>query len=106
MMAVGSKVTYVPARSALSPAVFTIGAIHPNSENPERSSVDLAVTGLPDDAPRTEKGETLVVEASIKPYINLVWMGTVTVVAGLALTLVRRLREARSAGGQSPPVTL
>jgi cytochrome c-type biogenesis protein CcmF len=43
-----------------------------------------------------EKGETLVIEASIKPMINLVWAGTVTLVLGFLLTIVRRVEEARS----------
>ena len=48
-------------------------------------------------APQTgDKRETLVVEASIKPMINLVWAGTVTLIIGFALTIVRRVAEARS----------
>jgi cytochrome c biogenesis factor len=40
------------------------------------------------------KVETLVVEASIKPFINLVWMGTVTLLIGMILTIMRRVEEA------------
>lgn len=35
----------------------------------------------------------IAAEASIKPYINLVWAGTVTALVGFALTLIRRLRD-------------
>lgn len=41
------------------------------------------------------KGETLVAEASVKPYINLVWVGTVTLIVGFLVTIVRRIRESR-----------
>jgi cytochrome c-type biogenesis protein CcmF len=48
------------------------------------------------------KNETLIVEASIKPYINLVWMGTVTLVVGFIITIVRRVQEARDRPGSAP----
>ena len=38
--------------------------------------------------------ETLVVEASIKPYINLLWGGTVLMIAGFILAIVKRTKEA------------
>jgi len=74
--------------------VFTLSRILPDREDPSKSKVQLSVK-YPDD-PRTERrGETLVVEASIKPMINLVWMGTVTLVVGFFLTILRRVQEAR-----------
>lgn len=39
--------------------------------------------------------ETLVVEASIKPFISLVWIGTIVCFAGVALAMVRRRLEGR-----------
>lgn len=38
--------------------------------------------------------ETLVVEASIKPYINLLWGGTVIMTLGFFIAMVKRLKEA------------
>ena len=54
----------------------------------------LAVSGpsIPSAEPAVE---TLVVEASVKPFINLVWMGTVTLLVGFILTIVRRVQDAR-----------
>ncbi len=37
--------------------------------------------------------ETLVVEASIKPYINLLWGGTVVMIAGFILAIFKRAKE-------------
>ena len=34
--------------------------------------------------------EVLVVEASVKPFINLVWVGTVLVLIGFFITILRR----------------
>jgi len=46
-------------------------------------------------AGQPSKSETLVVEASIKPFINLVWVGTITLVIGFFITILRRGSEAR-----------
>ena len=40
--------------------------------------------------------ETLVLSASIKPYINLVWGGTVVIVIGFIFSIVNRLRRLKS----------
>ena len=74
--------------------VFTLSRILPDREDPSKSKVQLSVK-LPDDPIAGRKAEPLVVEASIKPMINLVWMGTVTLVVGFFLTILRRVQEAR-----------
>jgi cytochrome c-type biogenesis protein CcmF len=76
---------------------LTLVRLMPDREDKSRSKVEFAVK-LPEDASKPKKGETLVVEASIKPYINLVWMGTVTLVIGFLLTIMRRVEEARMKG--------
>ncbi len=70
---------------------FKIARLVPDREDKLKSSIEISYKE-PDAKP---KPETLVVEASIKPYINLVWMGTVTLVVGFALTIFRRVAEAR-----------
>jgi cytochrome c-type biogenesis protein CcmF len=42
--------------------------------------------------------EVLVVEASIKPYINLVWAGVIILLVGFLVTIVRRAAEAGQTG--------
>jgi cytochrome c-type biogenesis protein CcmF len=73
---------------------FTLVRLLPDREDKSKSRVEFTVK-LPDDGSTPKKGETLVVEASIKPFINLVWMGTVTLVVGFLLTILRRVEEAR-----------
>ena len=36
--------------------------------------------------------ETLVVEASLKPFISLVWVGTLLVLTGFVISILRRKR--------------
>ncbi len=79
---------------------FTLVRLIPDREDKSRSKVEFTVK-LPDDGSKPKKGETLVVEASIKPYINLVWMGTITLVIGFLLTIIRRVEEARMKNLQS-----
>jgi cytochrome c-type biogenesis protein CcmF len=70
---------------------FKIARLVPDKEDKSKSSVEISYK----ESDTKPKPETLVVEASIKPYINLVWMGTVTLVVGFALTIFRRVAEAR-----------
>jgi cytochrome c-type biogenesis protein CcmF len=41
-----------------------------------------------------DQTESLIVEASIKPFIGLVWAGTVVMFAGFFLAMLKRLKEA------------
>ncbi|MEX1276830.1 MAG: cytochrome c biogenesis protein CcsA [Bacteroidota bacterium] len=73
---------------------FTLVRIIPDREDKGKSMMEFTVK-FPEDPGAARKGETLVVEASIKPLINLVWVGTVTLIVGFALTIARRAEEAR-----------
>ena len=84
------QVTFSTVSPSFSGTRFTIGKIQPNREDPAKSAIDLAVE-IPGQNKMT--GETLIAEASIKPYINLVWLGTVTLIVGFVVTIVRRVRE-------------
>lgn len=73
---------------------FTLVRIIPDREDKSQSKVEFSVK-YPEDPAAVKKSETLVVEASIKPMINLVWVGTVTLIVGFALTIMRRAEEAK-----------
>ena len=60
------------------------------SMQPTESSVTVAVN-RPGDA--SSQPDMLVVEASVKPYINLLWGGTLVMLAGFALAIVKRSKE-------------
>jgi cytochrome c-type biogenesis protein CcmF len=67
-----------------------------------RGSIDLIVTVL-DSAlqtiPDEEKTEVLTVEASIKPNINLVWLGVLLITIGFIIAALRRRKELISKRG-------
>ncbi len=58
------------------------------------SSVDIAV--VDDSMPKSQAPETLVLTASVKPFINLVWGGTAVMVLGFFLSLIARYRRMKS----------
>jgi cytochrome c-type biogenesis protein CcmF len=40
-----------------------------------------------------ETGESLIVEASVKPFVSLLWAGTLVMFAGFLFSVIRRSRE-------------
>lgn len=76
---------------------FTIVGMHPDREAKENSTVEIGYTDLTaqTQSDGKQKPDVLVVEASIKPYINLVWNGVIILMVGFIVTIVRRAREAR-----------
>ncbi|HMQ99844.1 MAG TPA: cytochrome c-type biogenesis CcmF C-terminal domain-containing protein [Ignavibacteria bacterium] len=60
------------------------------------STVDIAV--IDDNKMQQEQGapETLVLTASVKPFINLVWGGTIVMVLGFYFSLIARHRRIKS----------
>lgn len=73
---------------------FRMDKIIPNNEDKSKSRMQFVVS-MPLAGPDQPRGEVLVIEASVKPYINLVWMGTVTLAIGFFMTILRRAEEAR-----------
>lgn len=90
----GGKILYVPAISSLSKVEFAIVRVMPDRENPSNSQVEISFQNS-DNTPNQPDEETLVVEATIKPFINLVWVGTLTMLVGFIVTIIRRTQEAR-----------
>jgi len=88
------KVSYIPAMLPNSDVSFTIKGMGLGNGGRGKSSITITVSA-PLAAGQPSKSETLVVEASIKPFINLVWVGTITLVIGFFITILRRGSEAR-----------
>lgn len=70
----------LPENSAVK---FTLANIDANNKK-----VLIEVSGLGAETP-----ETLIIEASEKPYINVLWIGTYIVAAGFMLSIYRRWQE-------------
>jgi cytochrome c-type biogenesis protein CcmF len=90
------ETTDKPARYA-DKYEFIIVGMRPDREAKENSTVEIGIRNL--GAPSTSGGSTdkdvLVVEASVKPFINLVWAGVIILLVGFLITIVRRAQEAR-----------
>ncbi len=74
---------------------FTIVSMKPDRENKDNSTVEIGYKELGAGSSKKADSDVLVVEASIKPYINLVWSGVIVVLVGFIVTIVRRAQEAR-----------
>ncbi|MDA0986312.1 MAG: cytochrome c biogenesis protein CcsA [Bacteroidetes bacterium] len=73
---------------------FEISIISVNpSKIEDQTTAKILLTKL--DGAQNPKKETLIVEATIKPLIILVWIGTAIVMIGFIITLIRRVKEAK-----------
>ena len=54
------------------------------------STIDLAITGNVLSAPPVAKAQLLVVEASVKPFMSVVWTGAVFILFGLIVSLTTK----------------
>ncbi len=89
----GGQPVYKEAVLPNSGISFVIKGMSP-SKNEDEAKVTLTVNGVNNSSvSQDSKKETLVVEASVKPFINLVWIGTVALIGGFLITIIRRIKE-------------
>ena len=69
-----------------------LGQLMPDMQNPANSKVVLRY--FDDQHLPPAPTEVITVEAFVKPFINLVWGGSLTLVLGFAFSVVRRRKEA------------
>jgi cytochrome c-type biogenesis protein CcmF len=83
---------------------ISIAALHPDREARENSRVTIGVKDLKaaSSIDPASEGDVLMAEASVKPFINLVWSGLIIVIVGFLVTIVRRGQEAALPAGVSP----
>ena len=79
--------------------IFSIGGVSLPEGEGARPEVEI-VARTATSGSAADK-DTLVVEASVKPLINLVWTGVILLLVGLGTTIVRRSREARAGRGDA-----
>ena len=82
---------------------LSIAALHPDREAKENSRVTIGVKDLhAGGGGEASQGDVLMAEASVKPFINLVWSGVIIVLVGFLVTVVRRGQEAALPAGVQP----
>lgn len=86
----GGRPQYTPTQSKLINGNIQMVAMNVGMGGSAESTVTLHVERA---GAATHAHETFVVEASIKPYIGLVWVGTVVMTLGFVLAMFRRLKE-------------
>jgi cytochrome c-type biogenesis protein CcmF len=85
-----SAPVYRPVPSSLLNANVQVVAMHVGMG----SGTSSITVGVQRPGETALQPETLVVDASIKPFINLLWGGTLLLMVGLTLSIVKRSKEA------------
>ncbi|MEO8168747.1 MAG: cytochrome c-type biogenesis CcmF C-terminal domain-containing protein, partial [bacterium] len=83
--------TYTPTASKLVGGFVQLVSMNVGMSGEGASTVTVNVQRSHE---LTESSETLVVEASIKPYIGLLWAGTVVMIIGFIFAIIKRSTEA------------
>ncbi|HCV43086.1 MAG TPA: hypothetical protein DGH68_06345 [Bacteroidetes bacterium] len=83
--------TYNAAQSKLLNAPIQLTAMNVGGMGSASSSVTIEVLHPGEDGPQSD---ALIVEASIKPFIGLVWVGTLIMFIGFFVAMMKRLKEA------------
>ncbi len=86
----GGAPTYAPVPSKLLNAEVRLLGMNVDMSTKESAVTIEVMRPGSDPAP----AESLMVEASIKPYMNLVWAGTLLLFVGIVVSLLQRKREA------------
>lgn len=92
MQSSAGQINYVEADLKDVGLQLVIGKIDPMSRQAEFTVTDLAEGSSHSDKPAKE---VLSVTASIKPFVNLVWIGVIGMFIGFVLSTLRRLKESR-----------
>jgi cytochrome c-type biogenesis protein CcmF len=79
---------YVPAEIKDLNMKITIRKVDPNTQK-----ADFAVTKIVEDNKQAAPKEVLSIQASVKPFISLVWVGILIMVFGFFVSVARRLKE-------------
>ncbi len=83
--------TYSSSHSKLINSTIQLVSMNVGMGSEKPSTITVKVNNAHAASPAPE---TLVVEASIKPYINLLWFGTVIMIGGFILSMYKRRKEA------------
>ncbi|HLP16180.1 MAG TPA: cytochrome c biogenesis protein CcsA [Bacteroidota bacterium] len=95
MMNKHGEVEYIPAAIPGTNISLVIKGMTPNRQDESKSEMTLGVR-TPLDPSQPKKGEVFIVEATVKPFINLVWIGTFALIGGFLITIVRRSMETKN----------
>ncbi|MFA6469193.1 MAG: cytochrome c biogenesis protein CcsA [Bacteroidota bacterium] len=87
----GGEPKYFGASSKLLSSEIEFLAMSIGGMGEGRSAIQIGVKHV-SGIPLIGKKEVLVVDASVKPFISLVWFGTLLVMTGFVLAIVRRKR--------------
>ena len=97
------EVTNVPATVTDGDLELAIEGMTPNREDLAMSVLDIRFRNPKVKPDPSTLRETLVVEASVKPFISIVWLGIILMVVGFGIARFRRAGDAKRLEAPSRP---
>jgi cytochrome c-type biogenesis protein CcmF len=90
-----STVTPRPKTATTKDGKLAFALLGMNVDTPAKgSTIQLAVQGVSDQPPvQVEKPQLLVIEASVKPFMSLIWTGAFLMMFGLAVSVSTKLKR-------------
>jgi len=88
--------TYQPALIESENLKFELTSVEASSGSINLQVSNINGTNNESTVAEKEVKETLTIDASIKPFINLVWLGTLIMVIGYIISAFRRTKESQS----------
>lgn len=97
-------VLYAKEGNRSEPAVLPASSAYPNTEakvlvrgiNADQKVIELVFEGMGEEsvAADSEPSEQILVEVSKKPFMNVLWLGTILIIAGTLIGIKRRMAPA------------
>ena len=87
--------SFEPAKTKDSGLIVTLTKAKVNQEDLEKSRAEVNITDAKEAAAKAPAVEKLIVQASLKPFISLVWLGVITMALGFFVAMSRRSQDAK-----------
>jgi len=81
---------------------ISLASLKRNQQEPEKSTATFAC--VDESHPETVPVEVFVADVSVKPFINLVWIGVITMVFGFFIAIFKHLRESLNQKNKVAPL--
>ncbi len=88
------QLQFIPALIPGTAESLVIKSMNPNRTDESKTTLTMIVR-TPLDPAAPKKHDVLIVEATVKPFISLVWLGTFAMIGGFLITVIRRYQESK-----------
>lgn len=87
--------SFIPKRATVGDFILELARIERNQKHPERSTATFRIGNISFLISNAQR-QVLVLDASLKPMINLVWCGFLVLLSGVFLSTIRAFRSQKN----------